>query len=81
MIPRLLPCLLLALGAPLAASAAAPAPCTDVQLVAALTKDLAGHFQLEGDLQLEMLRPWVPPSTAASASSLPLCAVSLENVK
>jgi flagella basal body P-ring formation protein FlgA len=70
MTSRLLLCLILALGASLAAFAATPAQVTDDQLVAALTKDLSAHFQLEGDLQLEMLRPWVPPSTAASSWSV-----------
>jgi flagella basal body P-ring formation protein FlgA len=66
MTPRFLPCLLFALGAPLLASSPQPAPFTDEQLVAALVRDMSGHFQLDGDLALEMLRPWTPPATAAS---------------
>jgi flagella basal body P-ring formation protein FlgA len=70
MTPRLLPCLILSLGVPLAAGAAAPAPFTNDQLVAAITKDLSAHFQLDGDLQLDALRPWAPPGTAASSWSV-----------
>jgi flagella basal body P-ring formation protein FlgA len=42
----------------------APAPLTRETLLAALTRDLAAHFNLEGDLQLELLRPWMPPQPA-----------------
>ena len=70
MIPRILSCLFLALGAPLWAFAAAPAPFTADQLVSALARDLSGHFQLEGDLELEALRPWIPPATTASTWSV-----------
>jgi flagella basal body P-ring formation protein FlgA len=67
MIDRLFPALLLALAFPLGARASAPSPYTDDRLTAALARDLAGHFQLDGDLELEMLRPWDPPATTASA--------------
>lgn len=32
---------------------------------AALTRDLAAHFNLEGDLQLEFIRPWNSPDRVA----------------
>ena len=66
-----------AIGA--AARADAPAPAvvapaagsfTHDQVVAALTRDLASHFNLEGDLQLELLRAWTPPSRAATKWTL-----------
>jgi flagella basal body P-ring formation protein FlgA len=41
-------------------------PLTQDAVVAALSQDLAAHFNLEGDLQLEMLRPWTPPSLVAA---------------
>jgi flagella basal body P-ring formation protein FlgA len=63
---RVLPCLLLALGAPLAFAGPAPTAFTDDQLVSALERDLTGYFRLDGDLELEMLRPWTPPDTRAS---------------
>ena len=40
------------------------------QLVTALTRDLAGHFNLEGELQLELVRTWSPPARVATAWSL-----------
>lgn len=39
----------------------APAALTQETLLATLTRDLAAHFNLEGDLQLGLLRPWTPP--------------------
>lgn len=44
----------------------APAPLTRAWLISALTRELATHFNLEGDLQLELLRPWTPPARLAS---------------
>jgi flagella basal body P-ring formation protein FlgA len=62
---RLLSVLLL-----LAAAAFAPAaevtPLTQAAVVEALSRDLAAHFNLEGDLQLELLRPWTPPAVVAA---------------
>ncbi len=61
------PLILLAFAA--LTSVAVPArPATPLTLdtvLASLTRDLAGHFKLEGDLQLEFVRPWVPPSRVA----------------
>lgn len=35
-------------------------------LLVSLTSDLIAHFNLEGDLQLELLRPWNPPKRTAA---------------
>lgn len=47
---------------------AVPAPRTPFaqgDFTAALTRELSTHFNLEGDLQLELLRPWTPPQRVA----------------
>lgn len=63
--------LVFALAAPLRAAPAPDAgPCTSERLVAELTRELAAHFNLEGELQLELLRPWNPPARTASAWSI-----------
>jgi flagella basal body P-ring formation protein FlgA len=54
---------LLASGA--TSPAAGPTPLTQDAVVAALTEDLAAHFNLEGDLQLDLLRVWTPPALVA----------------
>ncbi|HEX7942758.1 MAG TPA: flagellar basal body P-ring formation chaperone FlgA [Gemmatimonadaceae bacterium] len=41
-------------------------PFTRDELMASLTRDLAAHFNFEGDLQLELIRPWTPPARVAS---------------
>jgi flagellar basal body P-ring formation protein FlgA len=80
---RFLPVLSLALvtllrAADLSAGAAAKAdapqstPLTHEQFVAALTRDVAAHFNLEGDLQVELLRPWTPPARVAAAWTVSL---------
>jgi len=43
------------------------APLTREQFVGALTRDLAEHFRLEGDLQLDLLRAWSAPARVASS--------------
>lgn len=40
-------------------------PFSREQAVAALTRAIVTHFNLEGDLQLELLRPWTPPARSA----------------
>lgn len=61
----LLLCCLLA--AALRAAVAAPvAPLTQDTFVKALGQELVSHFNLEGDLQLELLRAWNPPSLVAA---------------
>lgn len=45
--------------------AADPSPLTRAEFVSALTADLVQHFNLEGDLSLELLRPWAGPRIPA----------------
>jgi flagellar basal body P-ring formation protein FlgA len=37
------------------------------EFIAAIVRDLTGHFRLEGELQLELLRPWSAPEKTAAA--------------
>jgi flagella basal body P-ring formation protein FlgA len=53
-----------------AAAEALATPFTQELLLAALTKELAGHFNLEGELQLELIRPWTPPARIAAGWTL-----------
>jgi flagella basal body P-ring formation protein FlgA len=46
-------------------SAVTPAPFSRDQLTAALGRAIASHFNLEGDLQVELIRTWTPPAQAA----------------
>jgi len=69
---RLSIALLLILGAvaPLAgapAPAAAPSSFSPEALTAVCTRELVEHFNLEGDLQLEVTRPWVPERAVGNA--------------
>lgn len=57
--------LLAARGQP-AAPAPAAAACTADRLLALVARDLTDHFRLEGDLQLELVRPWTPPAATAA---------------
>jgi flagellar basal body P-ring formation protein FlgA len=45
---------------------ASPAPFAPEEFLAALSRDLASHFNLEGDLQLELLRPLSPVRPVAA---------------
>lgn len=51
-------------------AAAAPAtsgtPFTREQFITALSRELSAHFNLEGELQLDLLRPWSPPARIAA---------------
>jgi flagella basal body P-ring formation protein FlgA len=47
------------------APVAAERPLAQDDFVAVLARDLSAHFNLEGDLQLELLRPWSPPERVA----------------
>ena len=69
---RTLSAFLLALLALAAAVSGRPAeapavagPLTREAFVAALADSLAGHFNVEGQLQLELLRPWAAPARVA----------------
>lgn len=61
----------LALAAPLSAVTTAgtvaemPVPIAQKDFIAAIARELAGHFNLEGDLQLELLRTWNTPDRVA----------------
>lgn len=61
---RLLPLLLVLLSLrPLGAEESAPTvgPLTQDAFASAITRELASHFNLEGELQIELLRAWTPP--------------------
>ena len=45
--------------------AAAPSPVAREQVLADVARDLAAHFNLEGELQLELPKGWIPPAAAA----------------
>jgi flagellar basal body P-ring formation protein FlgA len=49
------------------AASASSTPLTREFLLASLARDLSAHFNLEGDLQLELLRTWAPPAQVATA--------------
>lgn len=53
-------------AAPAAGDAAVAAPFAREQLVADLSRDLAAHFNLDGELQIELPRTWSAPTTVAS---------------
>lgn len=57
----------LAATAALRSAAAEATPLTRDQLVAAVARDLATHFNLEGELQLDLLRAWSSPARSATA--------------
>lgn len=46
-------------------TAPAAGPLTQDQLVSVLERDLAAHFNLEGELKLELLRAWAAPDRVA----------------
>ena len=49
------------------AAPAAESPLAQDDFVTLLARDLSAHFNLEGDLQLELLRTWTPPERVARA--------------
>ena len=53
-------------------SLAAPVPFARDQFISQLGSDLSSHFKLEGELQLELIRPWSPPARLAEAWSIEL---------
>jgi flagella basal body P-ring formation protein FlgA len=72
---RLFRCLTLSIGlagalALAAAEPTSPAPLSRENFLTELTHNLSSHFNLEGDLQLELMRPWSPPAQLASAWTL-----------
>jgi len=50
---------------PAPAGIVSAAPLAQDQFLAALNRDLAAHFNLTGELTLELLRPWTPPARTA----------------
>lgn len=60
--------LLAAVFGPAVATAAAAnaAPLERAAFVDALKAELVAHFNLEGDLRLDLLRPWTPPAVDAA---------------
>ncbi|MBA3849967.1 MAG: flagella basal body P-ring formation protein FlgA [Opitutus sp.] len=60
-------CLALAALAAVALRADEPGatPLAQGDFTAALARELSAHFNLEGDLQLELIRPWAPPDRVA----------------
>lgn len=54
-----------ALAAALSGRAAEPSLFTSERLAAGLAGQLAHHFNLDGDLQVELLRPWQAPGQSA----------------
>jgi len=51
---------------------AAPVPLARDQFIAEVAADLSRHFKLDGELQIELLRPWSPPARLAEAWSVEL---------
>jgi flagella basal body P-ring formation protein FlgA len=51
-------------------NAGTPTPFTRDQVLAALTRAIAARFNFEGDLQLDLIRPWTPPARVASVWEL-----------
>lgn len=71
---HLRPFLFLAVSAMLAAgctlradTAAGATSLSRERLLASLAQSLAAHFNLEGDLQLELIRAWTPPARVAAS--------------
>ncbi len=62
------------LGFVAAPAAADPIPFDRETLLVSLSADLMSHFNLDGDLQLELIRPWAPPARTADAWSLEITA-------
>lgn len=52
--------------APAATAPAVATPLTRDDLIAVVARDLTAHFNLEGELQLELLRAWTPPARVAT---------------
>ena len=56
--------LLLALAS---SAVAAPVPLARDQFLSQVVSELSSHFKLEGELQLELIRPWSPPARVAES--------------
>jgi flagella basal body P-ring formation protein FlgA len=53
-----------------ASESAGATPFTREQLISSLTRSIAAHYNLEGELQLELLRNWTPPARVAQTWDL-----------
>ncbi len=51
-------------------AAGSPTPFTRDQLIDTITRKLTAHFNFEGELQLELIRPWTPPARVATVWEL-----------
>jgi flagella basal body P-ring formation protein FlgA len=51
---------------------ATPVPLARDHFITELAANISNHFKLEGDLQLELLRPWTPPSRVAQSWAIEL---------
>ncbi|HTO02412.1 MAG TPA: flagellar basal body P-ring formation chaperone FlgA [Opitutus sp.] len=51
---------------------ASAVPLARDQFIAELSANLSNHFKLEGDLQLQLLRPWTPPARVAQSWAIEL---------
>jgi flagella basal body P-ring formation protein FlgA len=47
------------------AEPASPSPLTRDHVLSSLSRDLSAHFNFEGELTLELVRPWTPPAQVA----------------
>jgi flagella basal body P-ring formation protein FlgA len=61
--------LLLAIASP---AIGAPVPLARDQFISQVAADLSNHFKLEGELQLELIRPWSPPARLAETWNVEL---------
>ena len=48
-----------------ASAVASPVPLARDQFLSQVVTELSNHFKLEGELQLELIRPWSPPARVA----------------
>ena len=48
-------------------AADAPTPLTREQILSSLAQEITAHYNLDGELQLELVRDWAPPARLASA--------------
>ena len=51
---------------------AAPVPFARDQFISQVAANLSDHFKLEGELQLELIRPWSPPARVAETWAIEL---------
>jgi flagella basal body P-ring formation protein FlgA len=65
-IALLLPLLGLGAGMARAEDAAASGALDRGQLLSLLSRQVAAHYNLEGDLELDLIRPWSPPERTAA---------------